>query len=290
MKKLEGMLTVFGVLVIIGLPMFLMFADFTGNKQTPLTSSYISVQSYADDVFMQVDSDFEQSYQTLDGLDARNDIPINDQVLSFNEEVVPLGITKDVTESKPIYVAPVADDIAPVISDEFTISEGDGEIANDEELIGFNDIILDDEMVPEGIIAIDVDNKEVIPQEETYYDDDAASLLLNQYVEMIDNDIPEAAPVIIEETFDDDSEDYGFAIEIIGDDSKEQEEVIVDDKEDEEEIIEDSDVPEAISLAGASDVTITPVEGEYNVHECTMTFDRYDEFGNLYQEVMTFYY
>lgn len=83
MKKLEGIITVTGILLIIGLPMFLLFAGTDTSKISADSERLISINSYSEEkaVVKTIDIDsYEEDFDVLDGSKAREEIEIIDSL------------------------------------------------------------------------------------------------------------------------------------------------------------------------------------------------------------------
>lgn len=79
MKKLEGIITVTGILLIIGLPMFLLFAGTDTSRINADSERLISINSYSEEkaVVKSIDIDsYEEDFDVLDGSKAREDVVI----------------------------------------------------------------------------------------------------------------------------------------------------------------------------------------------------------------------
>lgn len=279
MKKLEGILTVFGVFVIIGLPLFLMLADIKNMPANSGSSDLIMVQSYAEDIVMHVD-DYEESYDVLDGEEPRT---INNEIDLINDEVVPLGLSplivpKEETiseEVETVYTPPVFVEIED-LSDGLVTDDGEELI-----MIDFRDMI-PDEVLPQGL---DIDKP-------TYEEVGDIENETEEFIELVDYDMPEALVLedhedLSEEIFDDDLVEWegeealaspeGFVEEI---------EYIAEENEDEEITISDDNVPEALLGTGAQNINVETVEDNGIVtHNVTMEYVSYDELGN---EIITY--
>lgn len=278
MKKLEGILTVFGVFVIIGLPLFLMLADIKNMPTNGGSSDLIMVQSYAEDIVMHVD-DYEESYDVLDGEEPRT---INNEIDLINDEVVPLGLSplivpkeEKISEVETVYTPPVFVEIED-LSDGLVTDDGEELI-----MIDFRDMI-PDEVLPQGL---DIDKP-------IYEEVGDIENEIEEFIELVDYDMPEALVLedhedLSEEIFDDDLVEWegeeallspeGFVEEIV---------YVAEENENEEITISDDNVPEALLGTGAQNINVETVEDNGIVtHNVTMEYVSYDELGN---EIITY--
>lgn len=279
MKKLEGILTVFGVFVIIGLPLFLMLADIKNMPTNGGSSDLIMVQSYAEDIVMHVD-DYEESYDVLDGEEPRT---INNEIDLINDEVVPLGLSplivpKEETISEvenTVYTLPVFVEIED-LSDGLVTDDGEELI-----MIDFRDMI-PDEVLPQGL---DIDKP-------TYEEVGDIENETEEFIELVDYDMPEALVLedhedLSEEIFDDDLVEWEGEEALASPEGLVEEiEYVVEENENEEITISDDNVPEALLGSGAQNINVETVEDNGIVtHNVTMEYVSYDELGN---EIITY--
>lgn len=205
MKKLEGIITVTGILLIIGLPMFLLFAGTDTTKSNLDGERLISIYSYSEEkaVVKRVDIDsYEEDYDVLDGSTAREGIEIIDgltplaapeiiEVPKIVEETVVIENEADaleVTEGNLVGELIVIDNQDEELIVEDAVPEWldtlDGEdfvdatIETEEDLVlaitedqEEEDLILTDDIIPQGLDL----NDDVVIYEEviiSYKDED----------------------------------------------------------------------------------------------------------------------
>lgn len=340
MKKFEGIFTIIGVLVIVGMPLFLMFADFNASSSV-LSDGYIRVLSYDDSITNTIDGNFEQTYSALDGTNFRDEViylyndiekevSINDQIVSFNDEYIPLGITplpeitETVNKQPEVIPIPIAEeviepeiepiiDIEPVVEIEpVEIIEVKEEASSDEitdDLVMDEEIVIED-IVPEGVSELD----ELMPSGETFGDD-----IEDEIIE-ITEDIPEAASLGESEEIDSEEiteEESSSSAQ--SEESASPDEETFDDEEEEEilteeelEVVIENPIPEAIvPIEESFEETLEDeiiIEDEVpegllgldglevstsddgNIHEARYVSYSVDEFGNEIGSLVIFSY
>lgn len=316
MKKFEGILTLCGVALIIGLPMFLMFGSFNDNESLVYSDGYINVLSY-DDSVNTLETDFEQSYPALDGTEVRDEIvylfneteSINDSILEINE-TIPLGLTgfeevkapePVIIETDPIYIEPEEPEV--IFETPYELLEVD---------------FFEEDIIPEGLAAYDPLEETFGDNEEEFGNENEENLVLSENEELlnedenevidIEEDIPEGViPFEDEEEIDEEetvtlsTEEDEVADPIIEEFSEESftdeeyNENILEDEvpqglialpeefsdEDNVEITED-EVPEGL--------TETESEGSAESHEVRQTVEMTDGEGNTYEVETIFLY
>lgn len=274
MKKLEGIITVTGVLLIIGMPLFLLFAGTDTSKINADTERLISINSYSEDksVVKSIDiNDYEEDFDVLDGSKAREEIEIIESqtplaapiVIDFPEETEPVtsetviiepaeNIIKEKTEHYKEKLISVLD----------AITEDDEDVIWDDavpEWLDVNGIEVSEEVIVEntGIAMFTTENVE---------DSDLIIFEDSQVPEGLDENDHQILPeTLIEE---DEDETYEPESEILGIDSAASE------GEDDEIVFIHSEVlvPEGLEDANIISFECSELNDGYGTRLADVTF------------------
>ena len=329
MKKVEGILTVFGVAIILGMPIFLMFYDVIKAPQEN-NDSLIKISAYEENnratvvlpnesqekEVIKVDN-YIQEYEVLD-----KEVEIVEEKIEHASEVIEIP-QEDALETETINT---------MIKEKFE------EIVDQEVPLGLE----------ENVVIDDVQENDIVILEQEIFEEEKAVVLptFEEVIALDDEDIivdeleiKELENVIIHENFfledENTPESIDEMIDIKNEETKNDEmivtdstEVIVDDSnvleceiapetfyeeiteevisqsiiasedtyefdeiKDELEVIEDDEIPEALrEIEGYETMEVKKLEGDFNVYEVTLTYNVLNEDGTSSINTVTFLY